>query len=584
MASPTGGGGAGSSSAPTLIDTKAYGKLRTFSGKEEDWPTWSFVAKSYLSLLSPFYQEYLARAENAVAADDIGLASQGDQAKAHSWTLFNVLVQSVEGRALSVLMNVEQGNGLLAWRLLQETYEPRIGGRWTSMLMGIIGPNWGSVKEEEFLEALESWEVTIRRYEEQSTETVTAATKCAVVMRFAPKGIQTALRTASSSIGTNYELLKKCVKDFLQSGQNFDGRGQVTKDSGGVAPMEVGAIEKGKFKGKDSKGLVKGKKGKEYKGKDYKGKPKVKGKFDKGSKFFEGYCSYCYRWGHKKADCQARERDREKGKGKGTNAIEAQTPVAGTGTSAAVYYPHAEAGDEETRVMAPKTPDHSPPRSIGERHRHPRWSDEDESDDYWVGAVEYAGEVAAIQDGGVYVMYDTGSDEHVCTVEFAGSMERLQESSVRLNAVSGDPLDILGEVKVKMSMVGVGQNLEMTTIFQVSRNATKNILSGGKLLRAGFQAQIDPHTKSNLWHKQSGTIIPLHMKGNSFYLKVEGVESVQRWQQAQEQWWLQSQIKSYGSKLVKRILMTIQLRTGSRFLTSVKGMKISYIPYPHSLR
>ena len=76
---------------------------------------------------------------------------QGDQARGRSWTFFNGLVQSVKGRALSVLMNVEAENGLLAWRTLVDTCEPRIGRRWTSMLMGIIGPQWGSVTEEALL-------------------------------------------------------------------------------------------------------------------------------------------------------------------------------------------------------------------------------------------------------------------------------------------------------------------------------------------------------------------------------------------------------------------------------------------------
>ena len=100
----------------------------------------------------------------------------------------SILVQSVEGRALSVLMNVEAGNGLLAWRTLVDTYEPRIGGRWTLMLMGIIGPQWSSITEESFLETLEAWEVMIRRYGEQSGEEVTGATRCAVVMRHVEEG------------------------------------------------------------------------------------------------------------------------------------------------------------------------------------------------------------------------------------------------------------------------------------------------------------------------------------------------------------------------------------------------------------
>ena len=88
-----------SETRPMLIDTKAYGKLRTFSGKEDDWATWRLVARSYLALLSTEYQDYLSRAEGAELGQ-LALSQQGDQARSHSWTLFNVLVQSVEGRAL----------------------------------------------------------------------------------------------------------------------------------------------------------------------------------------------------------------------------------------------------------------------------------------------------------------------------------------------------------------------------------------------------------------------------------------------------------------------------------------------------
>jgi hypothetical protein len=53
-------------------------------------------------------------------------------------------------------MNSEASNGLQAWRMPIDAYEPRVGGRYTAMLMGIIGPQWGHVKEANFLESLDT--------------------------------------------------------------------------------------------------------------------------------------------------------------------------------------------------------------------------------------------------------------------------------------------------------------------------------------------------------------------------------------------------------------------------------------------
>ena len=552
---------------PALIDTKAYGRLRSFSGKEEEWATWSFVARSYLALLSTEYQEYLSKAE-AAEVEHLALSQQGDQARSHSWTFFNVLVQSVEGRALSVLMNVEAGNGLLAWRTLVDTYEPRIGGRWTSMLMGIIGPQRSSVTEESFLQTLEAWEVMIRRYEEQSGEEVTGATRCAVVMRHAPAGIRTALRTASSSIGTNFELLRKCVKDYLQTGQAYDAKGQANRDLTGPTPMEVGSLQfKGKYEVK-GKGPGKytykgGKKGKELsKGKDGGKKGSFsKGKFDK-PKGFEGYCSYCSKWGHKKAECRQRERDRAaKGKGGSVNATTAEenTPGGSASVAGAVSYICATSAEEvaeadeteaageevswqrspsaspepehirEVQTMeirsVPKRPRLESEGQAGARAHEARWQDhgsESESDslDRWVAAIE--GRPRSRDVGGEnFIMYDTGSDEHVCTEAFARASGPLRPSHLNLRAVSGEPLSIMGEAVLTLTLLGkAGRAVQVEVTFQVSRNATKNILSGGKLYKAGFLAVIKPGAESCLWHEHSETEIPLHLQGSTFYLKM----------------------------------------------------------------
>ena len=581
-----------------LIDTKAYGKLRTFSGKEEDWTTWAFVARSYMDLLSHEYRDLVQHAELMDGPNDLSLDKLSPTAVAHGWTLYNVLVQSVEGRALSILMGAEANNGLQAWRMLMDSYEPRIGGRYTAMLMGIIGPQWQNVKESEFLETLDSWEVLVRRYQDQSGEEVTPATKCAVVMKFAPQGIRLALRTSSSAIGSDYNKLKKCVKDYLQTGVAFDPQGMSrAANSGDVQPMDVGALEKG-WKGKGSKGSYgkssKGKKGKEEKGKSGKKGVKGKSKWSGSSGRFEGNCSYCGKYGHKKADCKTRERDRAaKGKGGSTGSVEDASPTAGTGSaspkgSAAVYYDlgndgargSGEVGAVTTRrpgetftqqvKMVPKMPkrprwsevqdDEMEEVEVEEEKESPEGLDNvgeeahervDESPDYgssewssdsflgWerssgprtVGAVVCAagrGYVARCEDDHKnFIMYDTGSDEHVCTMDFGGG-GNLVASQVRLNAVSGDALDIRGERKVAMTFVGKGRDMVLDVVFQVSKNATKNILSAGKLYRAGFVVTIGKDGASTLWHPTLDVHIPLFLYGNSFYLRLKDSESKYR--------------------------------------------------------
>ena len=90
----------------------------TFDGKEESWGTWSFVARSYLNLLSMDYDKYLAAAEQATSTSVMPLATMTEESRKHAHTLFHILVQCSEGKALSILRNVEASNGFAAWKAL----------------------------------------------------------------------------------------------------------------------------------------------------------------------------------------------------------------------------------------------------------------------------------------------------------------------------------------------------------------------------------------------------------------------------------------------------------------------------------
>lgn len=67
---------------------------------------------------------------------------------------------------------------------------------------------------------------------------------------------------------------------------------------------------------------------------------------------------------------------------------------------------------------------------------------------------------------------------------FGGGYEA--ESCVKLNAV----WNILSARKVSLTLHGQGAEVPLENHFQVFKNTAKNVLSGGKLFRPGFVAQL----------------------------------------------------------------------------------------------
>ena len=94
-----------------------------------------------------------------------------------------------------------------------EAYQPDLGGRHTSMLMGIISV------DADFLESLERWEVLIRWY--QTVDVVSGATKIVVLMKYAPAALRGALRTNASFMGSDYERVNKFMLTGCRAGQSI---------------------------------------------------------------------------------------------------------------------------------------------------------------------------------------------------------------------------------------------------------------------------------------------------------------------------------------------------------------------------
>ena len=115
--------------AVTDEDLQKLGKPPIYSGKEDEWNEWSFVMKSYVSLLSTHVPALLTGAENPAASPDMSIATiratLTEDGVTAAKKLFHVLVMNVRGPALAVIRGITDMNGALAWRALITRYAPK---------------------------------------------------------------------------------------------------------------------------------------------------------------------------------------------------------------------------------------------------------------------------------------------------------------------------------------------------------------------------------------------------------------------------------------------------------------------------
>ena len=112
---------------------------------------------------------------------------------------------------------------MLAWKLIKDEYEPKVAGRYATMLGGLLNPEYFEEemkKGKDFMEVLGDWEVDVARYELQSSEKVSANTRVAVIMKYAPENVKVALRQRALVFGNDFKRLGGILFQCLVSGRD----------------------------------------------------------------------------------------------------------------------------------------------------------------------------------------------------------------------------------------------------------------------------------------------------------------------------------------------------------------------------
>ena len=194
--------------------------------------------------------------------------------------LYYMLSLSTSGEAQRRLQNVPEGEGAEAWKVFSEHCEPKTATRYVGMLRQILLFDFG--EHTQLIDRIEQFRRLVRKYEDQSGETVTDNVRQAV--------FQAGIKDAS--IRDPLALHAGRLDSFDKMATEVSTVARTSNENDAPGPMDVSVL-----KGKGGKG--KAGKGRDGKSKDGKGKAKVKDDKDKASPKSnpnrEKKCFYCSR-------------------------------------------------------------------------------------------------------------------------------------------------------------------------------------------------------------------------------------------------------------------------------------------------
>eukprot|EP00971_Amphidinium_carterae_P052216 1027963-Amphidinium_carterae.1 len=196
-----------------LVDTRALGRPREFKSERTDWKDWSFQFKAFLAGANAAASTLLDKA--ATREGVWRLEEQSGEEQRLSNQLYLALSLQVTGAALVKSQNVEQYNGLEAWRQLTLEYEPRTRGRQRMRLTQLLRPE-KALNVNSTVDVLEAWEREVKEYERTFQKPVDEDIRIGVLTHLAPEKVAEHLYLYSDTVRT-YADARKVVVDYVEA-------------------------------------------------------------------------------------------------------------------------------------------------------------------------------------------------------------------------------------------------------------------------------------------------------------------------------------------------------------------------------
>ena len=201
---------------------------------------WSVVFRSCAALVHPALKDELQRVESLLTAETNAGLIEGEQVQASSDDLCHLLLHSTSGPALDRVVNAGSAEGLRAWQLLVERYDPHIRSRTAGQPLSLLQFDFSG----DMLAKLEAYECDLALYEQASGEKISDGLHVGIVLnRVTDTELATHLLLNSERFQT-WALFRRELVDISRTRAAASGAYQMrrgAKDSN-TAPMEIDSL------------------------------------------------------------------------------------------------------------------------------------------------------------------------------------------------------------------------------------------------------------------------------------------------------------------------------------------------------
>jgi hypothetical protein len=321
--------GSGYRYAQPLSDLKGLQKLDKFTSNKQCFRQWKMQLMTIISSKAPEHRTILKEAEISTEPIEldkyVGAASGTIDIDLFSAELYHVLTITLGDTPLSIIENVSSGCGLESWRQLTQEYDAKTPQNLQTLVQQVVQPK--RVKSlDQVVQAIQAWETMRQEYVLRLGKDLDNPLKICALRAIVPQDLDDTIMKMNLHNST-FEKLREYIREQVQIHRNssptpmqtnnfeqetqggedwpcqWDASSQNSTAQGEDLPVDYFTKGKGKGKGPGGGKGGKGKGGKGGKGEGGKGKGNGK------TAAFQGYCGYCWKWGHMKKDCRTRMRD-----------------------------------------------------------------------------------------------------------------------------------------------------------------------------------------------------------------------------------------------------------------------------------
>ena len=195
--------------------SRLLGRPKCCSRREDEWHDWSLKFGAIAATLFDHASVWTSGAlqhTTEITLDQPGEAS----AQMFARQMKTLLIHLCEGRALAIVRGAPDHNGLEAWRLLHQWYQPKTRSRGFALLTEILVWDFGT--REQFLQRVKDWEDATLEYNRTESAPLKEEVLVAVLISRSPKEARTYLHVQVREETAKLSHVRQLLHDYLRAG------------------------------------------------------------------------------------------------------------------------------------------------------------------------------------------------------------------------------------------------------------------------------------------------------------------------------------------------------------------------------